>query len=103
MFALTAAGSAASAQTSATLAMAPVGVNATAARTATDSTPKTVAPAPAPAADSAPNFFRDITANAFVSLGYNYNFNQPQDQINGLRIFDDLTDNCPVARECDGS
>jgi hypothetical protein len=93
MFALTTAGSVASAQTSATLAMAPVGVSATAARTATDSTPKTVAPAPAPAADSAPNFFRDITANAFLSFGYQYNLNQPEDQVIGLRYFDDRSNN----------
>jgi predicted porin len=93
MLALATAGSVAPAQSSATLAMAPVGVSATAARTANDSTPKTVAPAPAPAADSAPNFFRDITANAFLSFGYTYNLNQPQDQLNVLRYFDDKANN----------
>jgi len=93
MFAITTAASVASAQTSATLATAPAGATATAASTATDSTPKTVAPPSSPAADTVPTFFRDITFNAFVSLGYNYNFNQPQDQINGLRIFDDLMNN----------
>jgi hypothetical protein len=48
-----------------------------------------------PASDSAskpaepiPNFFRDIQANAFASLGYISNLNMPQDQTNGLRYFD---------------
>jgi hypothetical protein len=35
-----------------------------------------------------PNFFRDIQANAFASLGYISNLNQPQDQTIGLRYFD---------------
>ena len=35
-----------------------------------------------------PNFFRDIQANAFASLGYISNLNMPQDQLNGLRYFD---------------
>jgi hypothetical protein len=92
MFALTTAGSVASAQTSATLALAPGnGAVATAAPTAGDSTPK--ASAPAPAQDSAPNFFRDITANAFLSFGYQYNFNEPADQSVGLRYFDDRANN----------
>ena len=88
--------SVASAQSSATLASSPAGASATAARTATDSTPKAAAPAAAPAADSAPNFFRDITANAFVSFGYTYNLNQPEDQLNGLRYFDDKSNNFSV-------
>ena len=37
---------------------------------------------------AAPNFFRDIQANAFASFGYINNLNQPQDQLNGLRYFD---------------
>lgn len=48
-----------------------------------------------PASDSAskapeavPNFFRDIQANAFASLGYISNLNKPQDQSIGLRYFD---------------
>jgi len=94
MFALTTTGSVATAQTSATLALAPTnGALATAARTATDSTPKALAPAPAAAQDSAPNFFRDITANAFLSFGYQYNFNEPADQSVGLRYFDDRANN----------
>ena len=36
----------------------------------------------------APNFFRDIQANAFASLGYINNLNQPQSQVIGLRYFD---------------
>ena len=39
-------------------------------------------------AEPAPNFFRDIQANAFASLGYISNLNMPQDQTNGLRYFD---------------
>ena len=35
-----------------------------------------------------PNIFRDIQANAFASFGYINNLNQPQDQTNGLRYFD---------------
>ena len=35
-----------------------------------------------------PNFFRDIQANAFASLGYINNLNQPQSQAIGLRYFD---------------
>ena len=42
----------------------------------------------APAADTVPNFFKDITANAFVSFGYNYNLNQPTNRVNPLRVFD---------------
>jgi hypothetical protein len=40
------------------------------------------------AAPAAPNFFRDIQANAFASFGYISNLNQPQSQTNGLRYFD---------------
>jgi len=40
------------------------------------------------AAEAAPNFFRDIQANAFASFGYISNLNQPQDQAIGLRYFD---------------
>jgi hypothetical protein len=39
-------------------------------------------------ADSTPNFFRDIQANAFVSFGYLNNLNQAPDQSVGLRYFD---------------
>lgn len=44
-------------------------------------------PAPA-AAEAAPNFFRDIQANAFLSFGYLNNLNKPQDQAVGLRYYD---------------
>ena len=40
------------------------------------------------AAETAPNFFRDIQANAFASFGYISNLNMPQDQAIGLRYFD---------------
>jgi hypothetical protein len=90
MLALTTAGSVAAAQTSATVATAQTtSAPATDAKSATDSTPK----AAAPAADSTPNFFRDITANAFVSFGYLYNLNKPQDQSVGLRYFDNRANN----------
>ncbi|MDB4883436.1 MAG: hypothetical protein JWL95_2202 [Gemmatimonadetes bacterium] len=90
MFALTTTGTLASAQTSATVASAQTSsAPATDAKAATDSTPKPAAPA----ADSTPNFFRDITANAFVSFGYLYNLNKPQDQLNGLRFFDNRANN----------
>ena len=39
-------------------------------------------------AAEAPNFFRDIQANAFASFGYISNLNQPQSQAIGLRYFD---------------
>ena len=42
----------------------------------------------ATAAQTVPNFFRDIQANAFASFGYINNLNQPQDQTIGLRYFD---------------
>jgi hypothetical protein len=42
----------------------------------------------APKAAEVPNFFRDIQANAFASLGYINNLNQPQSQAIGLRYFD---------------
>jgi hypothetical protein len=42
----------------------------------------------ATAAAAAPNFFRDIQANAFASFGYISNLNQPQSQTIGLRYFD---------------
>jgi len=35
-----------------------------------------------------PNFFRDIQANAFASFGYISNLNQPQNEVIGLRYFD---------------
>ena len=38
--------------------------------------------------EAVPNFFRDIQANAFASLGYISNLNMPQDQTIGLRYFD---------------
>ncbi|MFL5618167.1 MAG: porin [Gemmatimonadaceae bacterium] len=38
--------------------------------------------------EAVPNFFRDIQANAFASLGYISNLNMPQDQSIGLRYFD---------------
>ena len=41
-----------------------------------------------PAEPAVPNFFRDIQANAFASLGYISNLNMPQDQTIGLRYFD---------------
>jgi predicted porin len=92
LLALTTTGSLAAAQT-ATVSQAGSSP-AAAAPAATDSSVKASAPAAAPtAADSTPNFFRDITANAFVSFGYIYNLNKPQDQLNGLRIFDNRANN----------
>ena len=73
LLALTTAGSVATAQS----APAPQASTTTAA-----------APAAAATADSTPNFFKDIQANAFVSFGYLYNFNRPPDQSVGLRFFD---------------
>ena len=84
MLALTTAGSVASAQSAAPPAAQTTSATTTAAPAASDSAPK----AAAPAADSVPNFFRDIQANAFVSFGYISNLNMPQDQKNGLRYFD---------------
>ncbi|HEX7679710.1 MAG TPA: porin [Thermoanaerobaculia bacterium] len=54
-------------------------------------------PAPAAkAADTIPNFFRDIQANAFLSLGYLYNLNNPVGNVNGLRIFDGVANSFSV-------
>ncbi|MEO6527990.1 MAG: porin [Gemmatimonadaceae bacterium] len=87
MVALTTAGSVASAQTSGTVASAQTtSAPATDAKAAIDSTPKTAAPA----ADSTPNFFRDIQANAFLSFGIQTNLNQPDDRSVGLRYFDNV-------------
>jgi hypothetical protein len=61
-------------------------VSDTSKATATES--DSAAKAAAAAAAAAPNFFRDIQANAFASFGYINNLNQPQDQSNGLRYFD---------------
>lgn len=86
MLALTTTASVAGAQASAPVGVTQTGsATATNAGTATDSTPKAAAPA---AADSIPNFFRDIQANAFVSFGYLFNANQPADRSVGLRYFD---------------
>ena len=60
---------------------------AAATTTAADTTSPDTAAAAAKAAD-VPNFFRDIQANAFASLGYINNLNQPQSQVIGLRYFD---------------
>jgi hypothetical protein len=54
--------------------------NVASAQSASDSASK--------AAEAAPNFFRDIQANAFASFGYISNLNQPQSQAIGLRYFD---------------
>jgi hypothetical protein len=69
--------------------------NVVSAQTASDSaSPSTSDSASQSASDSAstaaaaPNFFRDIQANAFASLGYINNLNQPQSQAIGLRYFD---------------
>jgi hypothetical protein len=85
MLALTTAGSVAFAQSAAPPAAQTTSAPTTAAPAASDAAPK----AAAPAADSVPNFFRDIQANAFVSFGYISNLNMPQDQKIGLRYFDD--------------
>ena len=84
MLAVATAGSVASAQTSATLASAQT--SGAGAKAATDSTPK----AAAPAADSTPNFFKDIQANAFLSFAIQTNLNQPKDRSIGLRYFDNV-------------
>jgi Putative beta-barrel porin-2, OmpL-like. bbp2 len=70
---------------------APAAGTATQAGKPADSTAKA-----APAADTVPNFFKDITANAFVSFGYNFNFNQPPDRLNGLRAIDRNTNSLMV-------
>jgi hypothetical protein len=102
MLALTTAGSVASAQsaaapaadtTSATTTAAPATSDSATTLAASDSATKpatsdSATNAAAPAADSLPNFFRDIQANAFVSFGYLSNLNRPQDQQIGLRYFD---------------
>lgn len=46
------------------------------------------AKAPEPAPTTAPTFFTDFLANAFVSLGYTYNINTPASRLNGFRVFD---------------
>jgi hypothetical protein len=53
--------------------------NVASAQSASDSASK---------AAEAPNFFRDIQANAFASFGYISNLNQPQSQAIGQRYFD---------------
>ena len=63
------------------------------------STPVAQSGAPAPAAkaaDTLPNFFRDIQANAYLSLGYIYNLNNPVGNVNGLRIFDAVANSFSV-------
>jgi hypothetical protein len=54
----------------------------------TSKTTATTSDSAAKAAEAVPNFFRDIQANAFASFGYINNLNQPQDQTNSLRYFD---------------
>jgi hypothetical protein len=44
-------------------------------------------------ANAIPAFFRDIQVNAFVSFGDTYNLNSPTDQLNGLRFFDNRSNN----------
>jgi hypothetical protein len=93
MFALTTVATVASAQSSpAASDSAPVGASATASVSAGVSTPASASDSAAAdsakAAAAAPNFFRDIQANAFASFGYINNLNQPQSQGIGLRYFD---------------
>ena len=49
-----------------------------------------------PAPEPLPNFFKDVTVNAFTSMGYGYNANRPSDRVNGLRIFDRNTNSFQV-------
>jgi hypothetical protein len=49
-----------------------------------------------PAPEPIPNFFKDVTVNAFTSMGYGYNANRPADRVNGLRIFDRTTNSFQV-------
>jgi hypothetical protein len=58
------------------------------ASTATTDSAIKAEPVARPAADAAPNFLRDVQANAFVSSGYNFNLNRPHDRLNPLRVFD---------------
>ena len=81
MLALTSAMSVASAQTS-------LPPSDSASKPASDSASKQTSDSASKAAEPVPNFFRDIQANAFASLGYISNLNKPQDQINTLRYFD---------------
>jgi hypothetical protein len=46
------------------------------------------APAPTATPTPAPKWYDDITANAFVSTSYSYNFNKPPSGTNALRVFD---------------
>jgi hypothetical protein len=75
----------ASAQTPAPATTAPAAAagSATQAGKPADSTAKA-----ALAADSLPNFFRDIQANFFASSGYTSNLNHAAGGTNGLRVFD---------------
>ena len=90
MLALTSFANVLSAQSvsdSASTAASTTAVSTTAAATtATEPTPADTTAAPKSA--EVPNFFRDIQANAFASLGYINNLNQPQSQAIGLRYFD---------------
>lgn len=52
----------------------------------------TAAPTPEPI----PNILKDVTINAFTSMGYGYNANRPSDRVNGLRIFDRNTNSFQV-------
>ena len=92
MFALTTGATVASAQSSpAASDSAPVGASATASVSGVStsaSASDSAAADSAKAAAAAPNFFRDIQANAFASFGYINNLNQPQSQGIGLRYFD---------------
>ena len=70
-----------------TAAATPTAATTAAETTAADTTAADTTSAAAKAAQ-VPNFFRDIQANAFASLGYINNLNQPQSQAIGLRYFD---------------
>ena len=72
------------------LALTTVSSIASAQAAAAPTAPVAVKPADstAAAAEAVPNFFKDVTANAFVSFGYNYNLNQPSNRVNPLRVFD---------------
>lgn len=50
--------------------------------------PDSATPAAAAPAAEVPPFFREVQANAYVSLGYSYNANRPGTRRNGLRVFD---------------
>jgi putative OmpL-like beta-barrel porin-2 len=50
--------------------------------------PPSPTPTPIPEASEAPAWWKEITLNGFVSVGYVYNFEKPSSRVNALRVFD---------------